>query len=122
MAGVIHFDYGDAIRTICNSIDEDGTNLDELEFNFEYFESYTSGFLQELKELSLKEIKYLPLSIKMMPFIMGLRFLADFLNGNIYYKVNYQNHNFDRAKNQFTLVKRINDNYSEIINFINKKV
>lgn len=122
MAGVIHFDYGDAIRTICNSIDEDGTNLDELEFNVEYFESYTSGFIQELKEVSLTEIKYLPLSVKMMPFIMGLRFLTDFLNGNIYYKVNYQNHNFDRAKNQFTLVKRINDNYSEIISFINKKV
>lgn len=121
MSGVIHFDYGDALRTICNSIDEDGTNLDKQDFNFEYFKSYTSGFLQELKDLTSEEINYLPLSVKIMPFIIGLRFLTDFLNGNIYYKVSYQNHNFDRAKNQFNLVERINNVYSEINGFINQK-
>jgi hypothetical protein len=121
MSGVIHFDYGDAIRTICNTIDEDGTNLEELDFNFDYFKSYTTGFLQELKNCTDSELHYLPMSIKMMPFIMGLRFLTDFLNGNVYYKVNYQKHNFDRAQNQFTLVDRINTRYSEIKAFIAEK-
>ena len=119
MQGVIHYDYGDAIRTICNTSNEDGTEIDLISFNFDFFKKYTQGFFQEIKEnISSEEIKYLPLSIKIMPFIIGLRFLTDFLNDDVYYKANYPHHNFDRAKNQYTLVKKIKDKYSEIQEFI----
>jgi len=53
---------------------------------------------------------------------MGLRFLTDFLNDDVYYKTNYSHHNFDRAQNQFTLVEKINTNYLEIKTFIKSKI
>ena len=114
MKGVLHFDYGDAIRTICNTADEDEKDLTLVNFNLAFFRSYTKGFFQELKNISEEEKKRLPLCIKMMPFIMGLRFLTDFLNDNVYYKVKYENHNLDRAKNQFVYIQSINEKETEI--------
>lgn len=114
MNGVIHFDYGDAIRTICNTSDEDETNLSLVDFNIDYFKSYSKGFFQELQNISEEEKSYLPISIKTMPFIMGLRFFTDYLKNNVYYKVKYDMHNLDRAKNQFAYIDVINEKYSEI--------
>lgn len=123
MKGLIHFDYGDAIRTICNTSDEDCAEIEAIDFNLDYFKSYTNGFFQEIRaSITKEEIEYLPISIKIMPFIMGLRFLTDFLNNDVYYKTNYSHHNFDRALNQFTLVKKINTNYLEIKAFIKSKI
>lgn len=114
MSGIIHFDYGDAIRTICNMVDEDEKDLKLVSFNLEYFKNYTKGFFEQFKNVTEEEKKYLSVSIKMMPYIMGLRFLTDFLNDNIYYKISYENHNLDRAKNQFAYIKSIDKKYSEI--------
>ena len=118
MKGVIHFDYGDAIRTICNTADEDETNLSLVNFNINYFKSYSKGFFQELQNISVEEKKYLAISIKIMPFIMGLRFLTDYLNNNVYYKVKHDMHNLDRAKNQFAYINVIDEKYSEIIAYL----
>ncbi|MDG2193818.1 MAG: aminoglycoside phosphotransferase family protein [Polaribacter sp.] len=119
MEGVIHFDYGDAIRTICNTSDEDCSKTHQIGFNMDYFKRYTTGFLQELKDsITSEELQYLSVSIQIMPFIMGLRFLTDFLNNDVYYKTNYEQHNFDRSKNQYTLVQKIKEKYSEIDAFI----
>jgi len=123
MEGLIHFDYGDAIRTICNTSDEDCSDIEAIDFNLEYFKNYTNGFFQEIRaSITKEEIEYLPISIKILPFIMGLRFLTDFLNDDVYYKTNYSHHNFDRAQNQFTLVEKINTNYLEIKTFIKSKI
>lgn len=122
MNGVIHFDYGDAIRTICNTADEDETKLALVDFNIDFFKNYTKGFFQELKNVSKEEKEYLAISIKMMPYIMGVRFLTDYLNDNVYYKVKYEAHNLDRAKNQFTYIEAIQKKYSEITTFINQVV
>lgn len=104
MPGIVHYDFGDAIRTICNTAAEDESNLDLVEFNTDYYNAYTKGFLEKVKNsLSSQEIDYLPLGAKTMIFIMGLRFLTDYLNNDIYYKTKYPEHNFDRAKNQFKL-------------------
>lgn len=106
MPGIVHYDFGDAIRTICNTAAEDETNLDLVTFNATYYKAYTKGFLKKMKDsLSPLEIKYLPLGAKTMIFIMAIRFLTDFLNGDIYYKTKYPDHNIDRAKNQFKLLE-----------------
>ena len=106
MSGIIHFDFGDAIRTICNTASEDETKLDLVNFNLNYYNAYVKGFLETAGDsLTPTELKYLPLGAKSTIFIMALRFLTDFLNGNIYYKVDYPEHNFDRAKNQFKLIE-----------------
>jgi hypothetical protein len=112
MPGIVHYDFGDAIRTICNSAAEDEANLDLIEFNVEYYKAYKKGFLEKM-ELSLSpvELKYLPLGAKTMIFIMGLRFLTDYLNNDIYYKIKYPEHNLVRAKNQFKLMQSFTNKY-----------
>ncbi|WP_445738689.1 phosphotransferase enzyme family protein [Mariniflexile sp.] len=115
MPGIVHYDFGDAIRTICNTAAEDETNLDLVSFNTHYYNAYTKGFLEKVKDsLSPMEIEYLPLGAKTMIFIMGLRFLTDFLNNDVYYKTKYPEHNFDRAKNQFKLLQSLTEKYKEI--------
>lgn len=118
MPGIVHYDFGDAIRTICNTAAEDETNLDLVAFNVDYYNAYTKGFLKKMKPfLSPLELEYLPLGAKTMIFIMALRFLTDYLNGDVYYKTKYPEHNFDRAKNQFKLI----ESFSEKINILNKE-
>ncbi|MEY3451036.1 MAG: hypothetical protein RL711_861 [Bacteroidota bacterium] len=117
MPGIVHYDFGDAIRTICNTAAEDETNLELVEFKIEYYKAYTEGFLKKMGPfLSPIELKYLPLGAKTMIFIMALRFLTDYFNGDVYYKTKYPEHNFDRAKNQFKLIK----SFSERIEILDK--
>ncbi|WP_242082364.1 phosphotransferase enzyme family protein [Aestuariivivens sediminis] len=105
MPGVVHYDFGDAIRTICNTAAEDETNLDLVHFNIEFYRAYKKGFLEKVAStLSPLEINTLPIGAKTMIFIMALRFLTDYLNNDIYYKTKYPEHNLDRAKNQFKLI------------------
>ena len=106
MPGIIHYDFGDAIRTICNTAAEDEKDLSKVVFNLEYYKAYEKGFLEKTKNsLTALEIKHLPLAAKTMIFIIGLRFLTDYLNNDVYYKTTYSEHNLDRAKNQFKLIK-----------------
>ena len=115
MAGIVHYDFGDAIRTICNTASEDEKNLELVNFNLEYYKAYVSGFLEKLEsDLTPKEIKYLPLGAKTMIFIMALRFLTDYLNGDIYYKISYPEHNLDRSKNQFKLIESLTEQFKEM--------
>ena len=115
MPGIIHYDFGDAIRTICNTAAEDETDLDLVEFNATYYKAYKKGFLKHMKtSITALELKYLPLAAKSMIFIMALRFLTDFLNGDVYYKTKYPEHNLDRAKNQFKLLKSLSEQLSKI--------
>ncbi|MEC3905526.1 aminoglycoside phosphotransferase family protein [Tamlana sp. 2201CG12-4] len=115
MPGIIHYDFGDAIRTICNTAAEDETNLDLVEFNVSYYKAYKKGFLKHMKSsITPLELKYLPLGAKTMIFIMALRFLTDYLNGDVYYKIKYPEHNLDRAKNQFKLLESLNKQINKL--------
>ena len=110
MPGIVHYDFGDAIRTSCNTAAEDETNLDLVEFNLDYYNAFKKGFLKKMgKSLSEIELKYLPLGAKTMIFIIGLRFLTDYLNGDIYFKTKYADHNLNRAKNQFKLLQSLSE-------------
>ncbi|MCL7762643.1 aminoglycoside phosphotransferase family protein [Polaribacter sp. Z014] len=113
MPGIIHYDFGDAIRTICNTAAEDEIDLSKVAFNLRYYKAYEKGFLEKTKDsLTLTELKYLPLAAKTMIFIMALRFLTDYLNNDIYYKTEYEDHNLDRAKNQFKLIESFSEKIS----------
>lgn len=122
MPGIVAFDFGDSIRSICTTTAEDDTNLDATWINLEFYEAFCKGFAATTKHiLTPTEIKNLPLGAKTITFIMGLRILTDYLNNNIYYKVDYETHNLVRAKNQFKLVKSIQENY-ETMKQITEKV
>jgi hypothetical protein len=113
MPGIIHYDFGDAIRTICNTAAEDERDLSKVEFNLEYYKAYEKGFLEQTRDsLSETELKNLSLGAKTMIFIMGIRFLTDYLNNDIYYKTSYTDHNLDRAKNQFKLIESFSEKLS----------
>lgn len=117
MPGITAFDFGDSIRSICSITKEDDTNLEATKINLEFYEAYCMGFAEHTKHiLTSKEIEYLPLGAKTITFIQGLRFLTDFLNGNIYYKTDYETHNLVRARNQFKLAKSIQANYKSLQN------
>ena len=114
MPGIVHYDFGDAIRTICNTAAEDEKDLSKVEFNIDFYNAYKEGFLAQMKDvLTPLEIKYLPLSAKTMMFIMGLRFLTDYLNNDVYYKTEYKEHNLVRAKNQFKLISSFSKQMQE---------
>ncbi|TXD53536.1 MULTISPECIES: phosphotransferase [unclassified Polaribacter] len=113
MPGIIHYDFGDAIRTICNTAAEDEKDLCKVEFNLRYYKAYEKGFLEKTKgSLSKIELNYLPLAAKTMIFIMAIRFLTDYLNNDMYYKTTYEEHNLDRAKNQFKLIASFSEKLS----------
>lgn len=121
MPGIIHFDFGDSIRSICTSAVEDSDDFDNVSIKLDYYKAFCEGHAQSTKGiLTPQEINYLPLGVKTIIFIMGLRFLTDYLNNNIYYKVKYASHNLTRCKNQFKLVESVQEHYDNIIEITNK--
>ncbi len=108
MPGFVHYDFGDVVRTMCNTAEDDETDLDKVQFNYELYQSYKKGYLSVAKSfLTEKEEQWLDVSGKLMTYIMAIRFLADYLNGDVYYKINYPEHNYDRANCQFKLLKEM---------------
>ena len=106
--GSLLFDYGDALRTICNSCAEDEKEISKVTFNLSFFQSFTKGFLKQVKPiLNSQEKEYLYAGPIYMTFIMGIRFLADYINGDIYYKTEYAEHNLVRSKVQKKLIEQI---------------
>jgi serine/threonine protein kinase len=106
MPGIVHYDFGDAIRTICNSAAEDERDLERVYFKKDLYDAYSRGFLEKVgASITDLEKKYLPLGAKTMTFIMALRFLTDYLNGDIYYKTQFEDHNLVRSKNQLKLIE-----------------
>lgn len=115
MPGIIAYDFGDSVRSICASTREDDNKLLRTGINLEFYKAFCKGFAKHTKSMiTEKEIEYLPLGAKTITFIMGLRFLTDFLNCNIYYKTNYETHNLVRARNQFRMVQSIKESFSEM--------
>lgn len=112
MPGYIHYDFGDAIRTICNSSFEDEKDLSKIHFNLSNFENFSRGYLEHTKSfLTDAELDNLAFSALFMTYIMGIRFLADYLDGDKYYKTTYPGHNLVRANAQLTLLKDMENHY-----------
>jgi len=119
MPGYVHFDFGDAIRTFTNTTDEDEKDLSKISMNMEYFKAFSSGFLSEMKDvLNKTEKETLAFSAKLMTFIIGLRFLTDYLDGDVYYKISYPDNNLTRARVQFELLKSMEEQFAEMESII----
>ena len=113
MPGTILFDFGDAIRTLCNSAAEDEPDLSRISFNQAYFEAFTRGYLSESRQfLTNLEKENLVFSCRYMVWEQTIRFLADYLNGDPYYKISYPEHNRDRALSQLRYLKVLEENDS----------
>lgn len=119
MPGSILYDVGDGIRSACSSAFEDETDLSKLFLNLNLVKCYLRGYLEEMGAfLSPDEVKYLALSIRIITYELTLRFLTDYINGDIYFKVKYPLHNRDRFLNQFALLKDVESKLDEIDRFV----
>ena len=105
MPGSLLYDYGDALRFGASTGPEDETDLSKIEFDLDYFRAFTKAYLEELGcVLTPRERELLPMSALLLTLECGMRFLADYLNGDVYFRTHYDQHNLDRARTQFKLV------------------
>ena len=108
MPGYFISDFGDMMRTYLSPVSEEEKDLSKIEIREDYFKAIADGYLSEMgNELSATEKKYLVYAGKFMVCMQALRFLTDHLNNDIYYGTKYEGHNFIRAANQVSLLKKI---------------
>lgn len=113
--GLIHYDFGDALRSLCNPAGEDASHLKDVYFDVELCEAFVRGYLSEARAfLTDADLRYLYASVRLLPFELGLRFLGDYLAGNVYFKVRFEEHNLNRARVQFKLCESIEANEKAI--------
>ena len=105
MPGYSVNDFGDSIRFGATTALEDETDLSKVNFDISLYELYVKGFIEGAKGgLTEGELEMLPIGAIMMTFECGMRFLADYLNGDTYFRIHRPSHNLDRCRNQFKLV------------------
>lgn len=121
MPGFSLYDFGDAIRFGGNTSAEDEKDLDKVQLSLPLFESFTRGFLSTCATaLTKAEVQHLAFSAKLMTFECGIRFLTDYLDGDVYFKTAYADHNLVRARNQFKLVAEIENHLDEMNEIVDR--
>ena len=115
MPGSALYDFGDMVRTTTCFAAEDERDLSRVEIDMDMFAALSRGYLEETREfLTEKEIGLLVFSGRLITFTIGLRFLTDFLEGDVYFKVHRAGHNLDRARSQFALVRSLEEREGEM--------
>jgi Phosphotransferase enzyme family len=121
MPGYVAYDFGDAIRTIINNAPEDEPELENIKLNIPLFTAYAKGYLKQTTIfLTEAEAHSLIHGVLLLPYMQGVRFLTDYLNGDIYFKIHSPWHNLQRAQAQFHLVKKLEEAKEALNNIILK--
>lgn len=121
MPGLSLSDFGDAIRFGATTAAEDEPDLEQVNFDLNLYEVYVKGYLEGTKgALTDMEIEYLPWGAKLLTFECGMRFLADYLQGDTYFRTRYPDHNLIRARTQFKLVSDMEKHWNEMHEIVNK--
>ena len=121
MAGKFISDLGDMMRTYLCAFSENEPDISKITIRVEYFEAIVNGYLHEMGAILSKVEKELILfSAKYLIYMQAIRFLTDYLNGNIYYPIAYAEQNLDRTKNQFKLLNELYENEKILIDIVNK--
>jgi len=121
MPGFSVTDFGDAIRFGANTASEDEKDLNKVMFNLEKFEIFAKGFIKGCdNKLEFDEILLMPEGAKMMTLECGMRFLTDYLQGDVYFKTAYEEHNLVRCRTQFKLVEEMDKNWDKMKEIVKK--
>lgn len=108
--GIVLFDYGDCVRSAANPAGEDAEDIGTVRLDQALAAAITRGYLREADAfLTPKELALLPVSVKVITYELGLRFLTDHLRGDRYFKISYPGHNLRRARVQFRLLESIEE-------------
>ena len=125
MKGTFLYDVGDGLRSLFTGDHEDSLNLEKLVVNLPLYEAYIDGYFSKMADVILpREIELLPYAVLVITEELAMRFLGDYLNGDVYFSVGYPRHNLVRARTQIALAKDIiahMDELSEITAKIAKK-
>lgn len=123
MPGLALYDFGDSIRFGASTAAEDEADLSKVAMDLDYFKAYAEGFLREAGDaLTPCEIEQLAFAAELMTLECGMRFLTDYLNGNVYFKTDYETQNLVRARNQFHLVRDMENKMSRMESIIRELV
>lgn len=119
MPSFIFSDYGDFLRTAANKVAEDCPEIDKVEFNMEIFKAFTKGYIESASVfLTPVEKENLPYAVALFPFMQAVRFFADYINGDTYYKIKYPEHNLVRTRNQVALFRSVMAHMPQMQEFI----
>lgn len=106
MPSFVFSDFGDFLRSAANTGKEDEQDLNNVRFNMDVFRPFAKGYIQSARSfLTPKEIELLPYAATLFPYMQAVRFLADYINGDTYYRTTYEGQNLVRTKAQYKLYK-----------------
>ena len=121
MPGSALYDYGDAVRSGASTAAEDEVDLSKVSLDLNLFEQFTRGFLSEVHDiLTDEEIQLLPLSIKVITCELAMRFLGDYIDGDLYFKVRSPEHNLIRARAQMKLLTDVESKFDTLNEMVAK--
>jgi hypothetical protein len=121
MPGLVHYDFGDMVRTATSTAAEDETDLSKVHVQMDLFEALLSGYLSAADGfLTPLEKELLPFSGKLITLEIGVRFLTDYLQNDTYFKTHYPQHNLDRCRNQFQRVRSIERQFDKMQKLVTK--
>ena len=119
MSSFIFSDFGDFLRTAASTAPEDEPDTSKIHFNMEIFKAFTRGYIESAGEFLLPvEVENLPYAVKLFPYMQCVRFLADYINGDTYYKIAYPEHNLVRTKAQLKQLQEVEANECEMKEYI----
>ena len=119
MPGLSLYDFGDSLRFLGNAAAEDERDLSKVRFDMALFRGYARGYLEAAgAALNAAEIRQLPFSVKLMTYECGMRFLTDYLNGDVYFRVSLPDDNLARCRTQFRLVEKIEELLPEMERYV----
>lgn len=123
MPGLALYDFGDMVRTATNSAPEDERDLTKTFVRMNIFRALVRGYLATARDfLVAEEINQLAFAGQLITFEIGTRFLADYLNGDVYFKVHRPGHNLDRCRTQFKLVREMQQKMGEMEEIVRSAV
>jgi aminoglycoside phosphotransferase (APT) family kinase protein len=119
MPGLVHYDFGDMVRTSTSPAAEDEKDLSKVKMQFHMFEALLRGYMSTAGDfLTPTEREYLPFSGKLITLEIGIRFLTDYLQGDVYFKIHREGHNLDRCRTQFKLVESIEEQMDKMMDLL----
>ena len=119
MPSFVFSDFGDFLRTGANAVAEDCPDIGKVEFRMDIFEAFSKGYLESTASfLTPVERENLPYGALLFPYMQAVRFFADYLNGDTYYKIRYPEHNLVRTRNQLALFHSAMNRYDRMMEII----
>lgn len=119
MPGFIMHDFGDMVRTCCSTLPEDGVEIDKMQIRMDIFEALSKSYIDSFAgKITQLEKESLVTGAQLLPFMIGIRFLTDFIDGDNYFHTKHDTHNLARAKNQLHLFHLLNNAEDELVDIV----